>query len=132
MENLRKHRGIKLVTTEKRRNYLVLEPNHDSTKYFTETLLVLEIKKTKIVMNKSVNLSLSIIWVYLWDLVWLFETKVWRKNKIMFHWYRPHYGIHKNQRHLCREPWRYWNMIWYFKLKIEKKRYQKVKKRLLA
>ena len=65
MENLRKHRGIKLVTTEKRRNYLVLEPNHDSTKFFTETLLVLEIKKTKIVMNKSVNLSLSIIWVYL-------------------------------------------------------------------
>ena len=65
MENLRKHRGIELVTTEKRRNYLVLEPNHDSTKFFTETLLVLEIKKTKIVMNKSVNLSLSIIWVYL-------------------------------------------------------------------
>ena len=65
MENLRKHRGIKLVTTEKRRNYLVLEPNHDSTKFFTETLLVLEIKKTKIVMDKSVNLSLSIIWVYL-------------------------------------------------------------------
>ena len=65
MENVRKHRGIKLVTTEKRRNYLVLEPNHDSTKFFTETLLVLEIKKTKIVMNKSVNLSLSIIWVYL-------------------------------------------------------------------
>ena len=65
MENLRKHRGIKLVTTEKRRNYLVLEPNHDSTKFFTETLLILEIKKTKIVMNKSVNLSLSIIWVYL-------------------------------------------------------------------
>ena len=65
MENLRKHRGIKLVTTEKRRNYLVLEPNHDSTKFFTGTLLVLEIKKTKIVMNKSVNLSLSIIWVYL-------------------------------------------------------------------
>ena len=65
MENLRKHRGIKLVTTEKRRNYLVLEPNYDSTKFFTETLLVLEIRKTKIVMNKSVNLSLSIIWVYL-------------------------------------------------------------------
>ena len=60
MDNLRKHRGIKLVTTEKRRNYLVLEPNYDSTKFFTETLLVLEIRKTKIVMNKSVNLSLSI------------------------------------------------------------------------
>ena len=65
MDNLPKHRGIKLVTTEKRRNYLVLEPNYDSTKFFTETLLVLEIRKTKIVMNKSVNLSLSIIWVYL-------------------------------------------------------------------
>ena len=28
MENIRKHRDIKLLTTERRRNYLVVEPNY--------------------------------------------------------------------------------------------------------
>ena len=46
MENVRKHRDIQLVTTEKRRNYLVSEPNYHNTKFFTETLLTLEIRKT--------------------------------------------------------------------------------------
>ena len=32
MENVRKHRDIKPVTTNKRRNYLVLEPNYHTTK----------------------------------------------------------------------------------------------------
>ena len=45
MENLRKHRDIKLVTTERRRNYLVSEPNYDSAKFFTEHLLATEMKK---------------------------------------------------------------------------------------
>ena len=33
MENVRKHRDIKLVTTERRRNYLVSEPNYHTTKF---------------------------------------------------------------------------------------------------
>ena len=33
MENMRKHRDIKLVTTESRRNYLVTEPNYHTTEY---------------------------------------------------------------------------------------------------
>ena len=37
MENVQKHRNIKLVTVEKRRNYLVLEPNYHTTKFFLET-----------------------------------------------------------------------------------------------
>ena len=45
MENVRKHRDIKLVTTERRRNYLVSEPNHHSTKFFTENVLAIEMKK---------------------------------------------------------------------------------------
>ena len=44
MENMRKHRDIKLVATEKRRNYLVSEQNYHTTKFFTENLLVIEIK----------------------------------------------------------------------------------------
>ena len=45
MENVRKHRNIKLITTERRRNYLVSEPNYHTTKYFTENLLAIEMKK---------------------------------------------------------------------------------------
>ena len=47
MENLRRHRDIKLVTKEKRRNYLVSKPNCHSTKLFTENLLATEKKKLK-------------------------------------------------------------------------------------
>ena len=45
MENVRKHRNIKLVTTERRRNYLVSEPNYRTTKFFTENLLAIEMRK---------------------------------------------------------------------------------------
>ena len=41
MENVRKHRDTKLVTTE-RRNYLVSEPNYHTTKFFTENILAIE------------------------------------------------------------------------------------------
>ena len=58
---MRKHPDIKLVTTERRRNYLVSEPNYHTTKFFTETLLAIEMKKTEILMNKPVYLGLSIL-----------------------------------------------------------------------
>ena len=61
MENVRKHRNIKLVTTDKRRNQLVSEPNYHTTKRFSENLLVIEMKKTKVKMNKPVYLGLSIL-----------------------------------------------------------------------
>ena len=35
MENVRKHRDIKLVTTGKRRNQIVAEPNYHFKKYFS-------------------------------------------------------------------------------------------------
>ena len=47
MENVRRHRNIKLVTTERTRNNLVSEPNYHTTKFFTENLLAIEIKKLK-------------------------------------------------------------------------------------
>ena len=62
MENVRKYSNIKLVATERRRNYLVPEPNDHTTKFFTGSLLALEMKKkTKILMNKPVYLELSIL-----------------------------------------------------------------------
>ena len=44
MENVRKHKGIKLFTTERRVNYLVSESNFHTTKFFTEKLLAIKIK----------------------------------------------------------------------------------------
>ena len=61
MENVRKHRDIKLVTTDKRRNQLVSEPNYHTTKWFSENLLAIEMKNTKVKMNKPVYLDFSIL-----------------------------------------------------------------------
>ena len=47
LENVRKHRDIKLVTTERRRNYLASEPNYHTTKFFKENLLAIGIKKQR-------------------------------------------------------------------------------------
>ena len=48
MENVRKDRDIKPVTTERRRNKFMSETNYHTTKFFTENLLGKEMKKTKI------------------------------------------------------------------------------------
>ena len=47
MKNVRKHRDNKFVIAEKRRNYVVSEPNYQTTKFFTENFLAIEMKKTK-------------------------------------------------------------------------------------
>ena len=44
MENMRKYKDIKIVITERRRNYLVTETNFHTTKFFTENLLATEMK----------------------------------------------------------------------------------------
>ena len=58
---MRKHRDIKLVLTERRKNYLVSEPNYHSTKFFTENLLSGKIKMTQKLMKKPVYLDLSVL-----------------------------------------------------------------------
>ena len=52
MEQVRNHRDIRLVATNKRRNQLGSEPNYHSTKWFSEELLAIEMRKIKIKMNK--------------------------------------------------------------------------------
>ena len=59
MENVRKHRDIKLVATDKRRIRLVSEPNYHTTKWFSKDLLAIEMKKIKVKMNKSVFLGFA-------------------------------------------------------------------------
>ena len=46
MENVKKHINIKIATTERRRNYLVSEPNYHTTEFFTANLLAIEKRKT--------------------------------------------------------------------------------------
>ena len=61
MGNVKRHKDIKLVTVDKRRNQLVLEPNYHTTKYFSENLFAIEMKKIKVKMNKLVYLRLSVL-----------------------------------------------------------------------
>ena len=61
MENILKHRDIKLVTTNKKRNKLVSEPNYHTINYISENLSIIEMNKTKVKLNKPIYLGLSIL-----------------------------------------------------------------------
>ena len=61
MENVRKHRIIKLVNKDKEINQLVSERNYHATKWFSENLLAIEMKKTSVKMNKPIYLGLAIL-----------------------------------------------------------------------
>ena len=61
MENVRKHRDIKLVKTNCKRNKLVSEPNYHTMKLTEENLSIIEMKKVKVKMNKPIYLGLSIL-----------------------------------------------------------------------
>ena len=61
MENIRKHRDIKLVTTDKKRSKLVSEPSYHTINLISEDLSIIEMKKTKVKMNKPIYLGLSIL-----------------------------------------------------------------------
>ena len=56
MENVRKHRNIKLVRTDYKRNKLVSEP-----KRISDNLAIIEMRKVKVKMNKPIYLGLSIL-----------------------------------------------------------------------
>ena len=58
-ENVINHRDIRLVTSDKRGKRLVLEPNYHSHKNFPEHLMAIEMKKTKVKMNKPLYLGMS-------------------------------------------------------------------------
>ena len=61
MENVRNHRDIKLVTSEKRRSIYASEPNYHSTKYISEDLLIMEMRKVEVKMNKPIYLGQAIL-----------------------------------------------------------------------
>ena len=61
MENVRNHRDIKLVTSDKRRKRLVSEPNYHSHEKFSEHLMAIEMKKTRVKMIKPIYLGISVL-----------------------------------------------------------------------
>ena len=61
MENVRNHRDTNLVTTNGRRSKLVSKPNYHTTTQFSENLIDIEMKKTILLMNKPIYLSLAIL-----------------------------------------------------------------------
>ena len=58
MKNVRNHRDIKLVTSDKRRKRLVSEPNYHSHKKFLEHLMAIEMPKTKVKLIKPLYLGM--------------------------------------------------------------------------
>ena len=61
MENVRKHRDIKLATADKKRSKLVSEPNYHIMNLISENLSIIEMKKIKVKMNKPIYLGLWIL-----------------------------------------------------------------------
>ena len=61
MENVRNHRDIKLVTTDKRRSILVSELNYHSSKYISKDLMIIEMRKVEVKMNKPIYLGRAIL-----------------------------------------------------------------------
>ena len=61
IKNVRNHRDIKIVITNKKRNKLVSEPNYHIIKHISENMLIIEMKKIEVKMNKPIYLGMSIL-----------------------------------------------------------------------
>ena len=81
MVNVRNHRDIKLVTTNKQRSKLASEPNYHSTKYSSKDLLIMEMKKTEVKMNKPIYLGQAIL-----DISKTVMYEFW------YNYFKPKYG----------------------------------------
>ena len=53
--------SIRVVTTNKRRSILASEPNYHSTKYISKDLLIMEMRKTEVRMNKPIYVGQAIL-----------------------------------------------------------------------
>ena len=61
MENVRNHRDIRIVATDKRRSILASELNYHSTKYISKDLLIIEMNKVEVKINKPIYLGQAIL-----------------------------------------------------------------------
>ena len=60
-DNVQNHRDIRVVTTDKRRSILASQPNYHSTKYISKDLLIMEMKKVEVRMNKPIHIGQAIL-----------------------------------------------------------------------
>ena len=60
-ENVRNHRDIKIVTTNKQRKKYASEPNYHTSKRISENLIIKEMKKTEVKMNMPVYLGQAML-----------------------------------------------------------------------
>ena len=112
IENVTKHKNIIPVTTERRRINLVSEPNYCTTKFFTKSLLAIEMRKTQILINKPVYLGLSIL-----DLSKTVIHKFW------YDYVRLRYGQNVKLRYMAKD-----GLIVYVKTDVFTKTLQKILK----
>ena len=61
IENVRKRREIKLIVTEERRKKLVSEPNYASCTTFSDHLMAVEMRKTRVLMDKPILVGQAIL-----------------------------------------------------------------------
>ena len=85
MENVRNHRDIKLVTSEKRRKRLISEPNYHSCKTFSDHLMAIEMKKTRVKVNKPLYLGMSTL-----DISKTFMYNFW------YYYFKQSMGLEQN------------------------------------
>ena len=81
MKNVRNHRDIKLVRSDKRRKQLVSEPNYHSHKKYLEHLMAIEMKKTRVKMTKTIYISMSTL-----DISKILMYELW------YDYIKPKYG----------------------------------------
>ena len=61
IKNLRNHRDIKSITSDKGRSILASEPNQHSSKCILKDLMIMEMKKVEVKMNKPIYLGQAIL-----------------------------------------------------------------------
>ena len=61
MENVREHRDIKLVVTEKKRKKLTSQPNFLTSIIFSENLEAIKMRKTSVLMNEPIAVGQAIL-----------------------------------------------------------------------
>ena len=88
MENVRNHSDIKLVTTNAKRKLLVSQPNYHTCKCFSEDLMAIELKKTRVYINKPVyvgqavlDITKTLMYTFFYDYL---KPKYWAKVKLCY------------------------------------------------
>ena len=81
MENVRNHRDIKIVTTNKQRKKFASEPNYHTTKHISKDLLIIEMKKVEVKRNKLIYLG-----------HWILDISKTIMYEFWYNYLKPKYG----------------------------------------